>query len=292
VNSVPARRRRYRLASAAAGVLAAVVGAVLMIGNDPAAASNVNASAVDLSALDRVQRSVWQSLSQKTVFFGHQSVGADIVAGLQSIVQRKPELGLRVVESRDPLDFNKPGFYHAKVGTNESCDSKLIDFASILKASASGAVDIAFVKFCYVDLTGSGDPVALFRRYQEWATTLAAECPKVNLVHSTIPVGTVEAGIKARVKRLLGRTHLGGYQHNLVRQRYNSQLLKEFGHRVFDLARSEATLPSGRVARFACEGTECLALSSGYTNDGGHLNDAGRLAAARDLLLFLSEQCK
>lgn len=263
-----------------------------MLGTDPAAASRVSPSAIDLTPLDRVPRTVWEALSRKRVFFGHQSVGADIVAGLDEIAKRKPELGLRITESRDASGMDRPGIFHAKVGTNENCTSKLNDFASLMQGPVGKNVDIALVKLCYVDLTASGDPEALFDQYQRWVNELTTAHPHLRLVHATIPLTTIEADLKARIKGWLGRTNLGGHNHNHARQKYNNALRSRYGARVFDLARSEATLPDGRVARFARDGTECLALSAGYTNDGGHLNEAGRLAAARDLLLLLAEQCK
>lgn len=290
------RRARKGLAFLGGGVLAVVgflVGVFVMWGSDPAAASTVNPAAVDLSALDRVPAGTWEKLAEKRVLFGHQSVGADIVAGLEAITKKKPQIKLRIAESREASAFDQPGFVHTKVGANENGDSKLTDFAAILKSPLGQKADIALMKFCYVDLTSGGDPAALFKSYQSAMMDLAASSPKTKFVHVTVPLTTIEAGPKAKVKRLIGRDMLGGYGHNLNRQKYNDSLAAAFkGAPVFDLAKSEATLPDGKVARFETGGVTALALTSGYTTDGGHLNEAGRLAAARDLLLVLAEQCR
>ena len=264
-----------------------------MFGSDPAAASSVNPAAVDLSALDRVPANTWDALAQKRIFFGHQSVGADIVAGMEAITKKKPQVKLRIVESREPAAFDQPGFVHAKIGANEKSDSKLADFAAVMNGPLGQRADIALMKFCYVDLTSGGDPAALFKSYQSALTALIDACPKTRFVHVTVPLTTIEAGPKAKLKRFLGKDMLGGYAHNLNRQKYNDRLPEAFkGMPVFDLARSEAVLPDGRIAKFETGGTSALALTSGYTTDGGHLNEAGRLAAARDLLLVLAEQCR
>lgn len=277
----------------AAGVIGlfAIVGAFMLLRPDPAASPRIDPSRIDLSALDRVPSATWDRLAGKRVFFGHQSVGADIVAGLQAVMKAKPQIKLRITESSDPGAMDQPGLVHAKIGANESVDSKLQDFAAAVKGPMGERCDIAFMKFCYVDLFGGGDHGAILDKYKRTVSEIAAARPAVQLVHLTMPVTTVEAGAKARVKKALGKS-LGGYAHNYARSQYNSGIRREFGSMVWDVAKSESSLPGGQTATFEMNGASHECLSTGYTDDGGHLNEAGKLAVARDLLLFLAERCK
>ena len=81
------------------------------------------------------------------VFFGHQSVGANILDGLS-------ELCLNNVNTRDPAkpiaQVDAP-ILHAYVGRNTYANEKMIDFAQILDGRKVGDVDVAMLKFCYVD---------------------------------------------------------------------------------------------------------------------------------------------
>jgi hypothetical protein len=284
----------WRVGGAVGFVAAAIAGFKILLVSDPAAAARVDPASVDLSPLDAISPAVWDEVARKRIIFGHQSVGEDIIAGLANIARMRPGIKLRVVDSRDPSAFDQPGLVHTKVGTNEQSDSKLSDFASVLQSPLGQRADIALMKFCYVDLFADGDPDSLFRTYQEAAASFAASNPGTQVVHVTMPLTTVEAGAKARIKRMLGREELGGYAHNRARHMYNTSLRKTFARpgTIFDLARAQSTLPGGARAEFTFKGIRCECLSRGYTHDGGHLNEAGRLAAARDLLLLLAEQCR
>jgi hypothetical protein len=275
-------------------VLAGVGFTMMLTGSDPAAAPQIDPNAVDLSALDRVPTAIWDKLAQKRVFFGHQSVGADIMDGVGAITKRKPHIKLRIIESADAMALTQPGFAHAKVGTNENVDSKLKDFKGFLTGPLGEQADIALLKFCYVDIFDPAGADTILDKYKRTVGELKAARPNLELVHLTMPVTTVEAGTKAKIKKLLGRK-LSGYAYNEIRNNYNSRIRSEFGTRdgvIFDVAKSESVLPDGRRAIFESGGRENECLSKGYTTDGGHLNEAGKLAAARDLLLVLADQCK
>lgn len=275
----------------AAVVLAGALGVMLM-GRDAAAAPRVEPDEIDLGALRRVEPELWAALREKRILFGHQSVGANVVSGLESILTRMPEIGLRIVESRDPEAFATPGFVHTGIGRNEDAASKLADFSGLLRGPLGERADFAIMKFCYAELKEGGDPNALFDDYRETITGLADARPGIRFIHVTMPLTTVEAGPKARVKSLLGRP-LRGYSDNIPRNRYN-QLLRDAypATDLFDLAAAEARLPDGRLARFTSGDESWSCLSTAYARDRGHPNEAGELAAARDLLLVLAEQCR
>ena len=71
-----------------------------------------------LLALADVTADEWQRLAARRVFFGHQSVGANLIEGIEDVLRSCPDLPLRIVESNDPSAMAEPGLYHARIGEN------------------------------------------------------------------------------------------------------------------------------------------------------------------------------
>jgi hypothetical protein len=118
---------------------------------------------------------------------------------------------------------------------------------------------------------------------------LRAKHPATTFVHVTLPLTEEQGGAKALAKRLLGRAP-GGTIENVRREEYNTLLRRAYAGRepLFDLARIESTAPDGSAVKVRWNGREAPALAAVYTDDGGHLNAAGRLRAARELVSVLA----
>jgi hypothetical protein len=118
---------------------------------------------------------------------------------------------------------------------------------------------------------------------------LQARHPGTRFVHVTAPLSTVQAGPKAWVKRLLGRSPYGLVE-NGKREDFTSLLRNAYAGKepVFDLALVESTLPDGGRSTVTANGRALPVLASLYTDDGGHLNEEGRLRAARELVAVLA----
>jgi hypothetical protein len=277
-------RRRLLVSLFVVGALAGAGVAAVLFYPDPAGAA-ITAEQVDLSPLDRVPPETWRRVAAKRIFFAHKSVGDDIVAGLADIAARKPGVVPPVLVAEGPTE--RPGLTHCQNGVNEDPLSKLAAFSAALDAGPPP--DVAAVKFCYLDFAAV-PPADLFAAYRSAIDALRSRHPGTTFVHVTMPLNHVAVGPKARVNAMLGR-EVAGYAGNRVRAEYNRLLRAEYAERepIFDLARTESTLPDGRRATFE-GGVECMA--EGYTRDGGHLSEAGRLAAARDFLLALAGAAK
>lgn len=135
---------------------------------------------------------VVQQVASRRIFFGHQSVGANILDGVNEVSAGK----LRIREGRTSALLASPGFLHARIGQNESSRSKVADFEAAL-ASLGGAVDIAFFKFCSVDFTAQTDVEALLADDLATLHRLEAKHPKVTFVHLTVPLTVVPRGAGA-----------------------------------------------------------------------------------------------
>ena len=146
--------------------------------------------------------------------------------------------------------------------------------------------DISFFKFCYVDINPETNVEKVFTEYENTMSRLEKTYPKTMFVHVTIPLTTTQTGIKAWIKKLIGRA-IGGYDENAKRNEFND-LITEASHQkepVLDLAKIESTAPDGKRSVFTRNGQIYYSLAPIYTHDGGHLNELGRKRVAEQLLL-------
>ena len=93
---------------------------------------------VPVPALKDISLPVWAKLSRQRMYFGHQSVGNNIIDGLQDIRKEHPEINLNIIETSDPQRLHMPALAHSKVGTNKDPKSKLDAFADLM---AKGMAD-------------------------------------------------------------------------------------------------------------------------------------------------------
>src|SRR5438067_13440368 len=227
---------------------------------------------------------------QKRIYFAHQSVGANLLAGVADLA-REAGVPLRMVETSRAADLAPGVFGHFFVPENGEPQRKLVNFKAALGEGSNA--DIALIKFCYVDVDGTTDAPALFARYQATLAELRAKNPRTTFVHVTLPLTTAQTGWKALAKRLLGRAPYGTVE-NVRRAQYNTLLRRTYRGRepIFDLARVESTAPDGTTTRVSWNGSIAPAMVVAYTEDGGHLNAQGKLLAARELIKVLAAATK
>jgi hypothetical protein len=231
----------------------------------------------------------WASIATRTVYFGHQSVGNDVLAGVRSW-NDELALGVRVVQTRDRASVAGPALVHFLAGQNGDFASKNAALLRFLDGRASADNPIVLLKYCYVDVHAGTDVRSQFDEYLDTAATIAVDHPDAVLVHTTIPVtSTVEGPLKARAKRFLGRNTLRAAA--VRRHRYNALVRAEFSGRepMFDIALAESTRPDGKRGGFVEGGEDIETLAPEYTSDGGHLNWVGQRAVAASFLNALAE---
>jgi lysophospholipase L1-like esterase len=229
------------------------------------------------------------SLEAKRVFFGHQSVGDDIILGIRDLMAADPRLRLKIVDSADPESIPGPAFIESHIGKNGSPESKNEAFATILDKGMGRQGGIALYKYCYVDIDASTNVQRMFDRYREGIAAIKLKYPLLQVIHVTVPLTTVEPVLKAWVKAFLGRaTERDEYVkriefNKLLRQTYTGTDL------IFDLAEVESTHLNRSRSYFMRGNEKIYTLAPEFTTDGGHLNEVGRRAAAERLLLLLAE---
>jgi len=210
-----------------------------------------------------------QELVEHTIFFGHRSVGANIV-----------ELGLPAVfaqygvefRSRESTVVESAGFTDYWLDQTEDPRSKLRDFDRTVRAMPpAGLPDIAFMKLGFVDVSATTDTAALFADYQSLMNDLEADFPDVLFVHVTISV------------------HGWQPEDNAAIEQFNTRMRSAYADsgRFFDLAAAVSTCSGESRSALTDDGVRYFSICPDYTADGGHLNQRGAYAAATALLRLL-----
>jgi len=227
-------------------------------------------------------------VARRRVFFGHQSVGMNLLDGVRRLAEQEGA-GYRVVETTDPSALVPATLLHSFVAENGNPERKLASFERALDSGIGDVADVALLKFCYVDFGPSTDAGSLFAKYQAMLARQRARHPRLAFVHVTVPLTTVQGGWRGLVTRALGRVP-AGLAENAKREEYSDLVRRAYAGKepVFDLARLEATAPDGSVVSASDGVREVPALAAGYTEDGGHLNPDAQLRLARELLSTLA----
>ena len=226
-------------------------------------------------------RQEWDRAAAHTVFFGHQSVGENILDGLAKIAIKEGWPAPKTIDAHGSPATDGPALLHAKVGQNGDPFSKLSGFRDSLDSGIGAKVNVALVKFCFWDIQANTDIDAVFNAYQKTMKDIGRKYPHMTLVHTTVPLLVEDNDWRARIRRLIGM----GVPRDLEngnREALNRKIRKAYqGEMLFDIAALEQP---GR----AVDEDDVPYLASDLSSDGAHLNDAGRRVVAAGLIRVLS----
>jgi hypothetical protein len=241
-----------------------------------------------------------QTLAQGRVFFGHQSVGEDILNGLKDLLAERqgdsslPALAIVDAAGQDSLP-QRGYILHTKVGQNTKPATKCQDFARILE-ERKDLVDVAVLKYCYVDVDRGSDAAALFADYEAQLQAVRKKLPGITVLPTTVPltVSSSRPDWKRKDMEIKVRRMLGLYEDhdadNLKRARFNTLLRETYKDGLYlDIAKLESTHADGKREGFAKGGLEVPSLIPAYTYDGGHLNETGRKIVAREFVKVMAQ---
>lgn len=226
-----------------------------------------------------------KAFAASRVLFGHQSVGANVIDGVERTFVAAGAAGLlTVTETREPVSAEGGFLAHASVGVNGDPYGKLTDFKALLDGPLGSNLDIALLKLCYVDVVAETDVDAVFTAYSSMMADLERSHPSVRFLYTTVPL-TTDRGWKSTIKSWIGDDDHMGPADNLARQRYNALVRLRFGStgRLFDIAAVEATLAQDPTERHS-GGQAYYVLNKALASDAGHLNDLGGSLAATELI--------
>jgi hypothetical protein len=204
-----------------------------------------------------------RTLAGVRIFFGHHSVGRDILDGVRHIAAH---LQCRV------------GVESAPLAENGDPLGKIADFEM---HAVRGACDVAVMKLCYADFCPDTNIDALVDAYSRSVSRIRAARPGIVIVHTTPPLHSRQIDLRARVNRTLGRI-VWEDGANKKRLELGEELRAAFPRDpFFDIGRVESTKPDGTRELHPVDDRLVPMLWPGYTIDGGHLNMLGRRVAAR-----------
>ena len=192
---------------------------------------------------EKIDANMIKIVKQKKVFFGHQSVGYNILSGIESLTT---EINLHELDKIENIDT--PGIYHAKIGKNGFPKSKVDAFIQKLRENDFGnKIDVAFLKFCYVDFNKDSDIHDIINYYIKSIKLMSHEFPKLRIIHVTVPLTVHSYGIRNYI-----RTLIFGDISNVKRNQYNSLLINIYkdSAAIYDLAALESRYPDGTRESF------------------------------------------
>ena len=217
-------------------------------------------------------------LADRQIVFAHQSVGNDVLDGVEHLAQHA-QVQIPVRETRSARADDK-GIVHFRVGRNEAPEEKLADFRERFSADGSSNADLAILKLCYIDFTVTTDGQALARKYVDVLDVLQQQHQSTRFIAVTAPLTVEQTGVKAWIKRALGREP-AGIAENRQRNAFNAVVRSRYapGNQLFDLAAAEAgSTETGQ------------SLRPELASDGRHLNERGQVLVAQELLRVLASQ--
>jgi hypothetical protein len=222
-----------------------------------------------------------RAAARARVFFGHQSVGRNLLDAVPAVYDAAGVQAPPLVDVRGADTLSGGFLADACLGENTKPLLKLRDFEAAIRGGLGERLDVALMKFCYLDVDRATDVPALFAAYRRTLDALESDYPDVTFLHVTTPL-TIGPTFVQRAKRLLGRRT--SEPDNAVRERYNELLRAQYGDQVFDLAALESTTPDGARVGGELDGRRFYALYDGYASDSGH-PDARASARAAGVLL-------
>ena len=246
--------------------------------------------------LSDVPEAVWQELTLKKIYFGHQSVGYNIIEGINAIIKSNDKIKLNISELDKATQFEGGIFAHSEIGENTKPISKINEFSDLISTTLKDKVDIAFFKLCFEDIKANTDINTLFSSYKNAMTKLRKENPNVIFLQTTVPLlRRQQGGMVSWLKKMIGKDD--GYfsnKHNMARNEFNQMARKEYAGNgtLFDVAEIESTNIDGTMSTFNEGGNTYFSLAGDYTDDGGHLNKLGQKIVAEKLLLMLANLVK
>jgi hypothetical protein len=205
-----------------------------------------------LSASDK------DALKQRKVFFGHQSVGQNLVDGARMI-------GFPFARVTSGAELAATPWGEAKIDKNRAPLEKISSFHTFLTDKGMGAVDVAGFKFCWIDFNANSNVDDLLAKYDAEVKLAKEKFPALRILHITPPLTTNEPKLNA-IRWQFGRALVARYKNDGL---------------VLDLAEVVSTTADGGV----CERGGSPRMCTAWALDRGHLNAVGSQRAARAFVI-------
>ena len=272
-------RRRSAGAAAVLAVLAVAAAVLVFVTRDK------ERDVAGTGRMTAVSSEQLTAAARARVFFGHQSVGRNMLDALPGVYAAHGVPAPATVDVEGAADRTGGFLASAYIGENTKPLLKIQDFEKALRGGLGDQLDVALMKFCYLDVDRTTDVDALFAEYRRALAGLQRDYPRVTFLHVTTPL-TTDPTVMQRLKGILGRPT--SEPDNAARERYNALMRAEYGDRVFDLAAIQSTTPEGERVQGTVDGATYYALNGEYAADSGHFTAKASAGAAGALLATIA----
>jgi hypothetical protein len=275
------RRRRFPVVVVVVALVAILVVTGVAIWNTTGGSNKEGSVAYDGGTMaSDVTASDLAIVSQAKVFFGHQSVGVNILDGVRDVYAANNVPAPTIEQAATAPSGDAGVIEHDFIGENRQPLLKIQDFDAKLRSGLGQSIDVAMMKFCYLDVENGTNVEELFAVYRRTMADLQRDFPNVTFVHLTVPL-TAEQSFLSRVKSWVTGSNKSSEADNAVRHRLNELIRNEYaGTHLVDVAAMESTMPDGTRVGGTYEGQPFNQLYDGYAADYGHLNSVGAQKAA------------
>jgi hypothetical protein len=212
--------------------------------------------------------------AQKNVVFDHHSIGGNIMTGMGTLQSQSPARYSFVSQFAPPSDWftthHGTGINIGEFQDGDNYDpaSKIAGFNTTMRSGIGNVVNIAFMKFCFLDISDDFvNGMSTWNSYRTMMTSLMTTYPNTLFVWVTDPLEqALSSAYINREKSLF---------NNALRQYVQTN-----GGVLLDLADIESHDPNGNLI-VDSQGYEALYSGYAQTQDH-HLNGAGqqRIASA------------
>lgn len=218
------------------------------------------------------------ALSNLRLFFGHQSVGDNIIDGLRAVYAesgRPSPPQWSVAHATNEGGVPRGYLADAHIGRNGDATGKIVAFDELMRSGYGDVVDVALMKLCYADFGLRGRPRRVFTTYQQTMAALEGDYPRVRFIYATVPL-EAHHGLRSDLR-------------NLRRTQFNAYVRTELGNRpVFDIAAVESTDAAGNRSLGTRGARQFERMQVAFSADGGHLNAEGSRRAAAELIALVA----
>lgn len=230
-----------------------------------------------------------EEVSELRTFFGHQSVGQNIVDAIPGIYAATGLSAPNLIESSTALAGSGGYIQHAYLGTNGDPLGKIAEFDRIMRSGVADQVDVAAMKLCYIDFDGSTDVDRVFTAYRDTLAGLERDYPNVTFVYMTAPL-TADRGMVKRVKVRLGIDDSYSPADNVVREAFNEKIRAQYSQtgQMFDIAGAQSTVDGSRALR-SFDSANYYAMEDSLASDLGHLNQHGSAVVGSAFLAAVAQ---
>jgi hypothetical protein len=223
-------------------------------------------------------------ISQNNIYFGHQSVGQNIISGLNKLNSKFGNNEIIIKNLSNISESQGNYFIHSNIGNNGDPKGKFKEFAEIVDSLTNKNLNIAMMKLCFVDFNKNTDIQDIFNSYVTMMDSLQKKYPNIIFIHFTVPLKSQLSWI-SKIKDLIKNRDKVDPLDNLRRNEYNKLIFSKYSKDyIFDLAGAESTYPDGKREFILLDDKISYTLINNYTTDGGHLNEEGENIIAAELI--------